>query len=467
MFHLKKSTLPETVFGINPQYFCLAAALALEFLLMALRGYGFYFMENYIIVPTMLFLGMTFGKTLSPTARRQLLLSLGATFWFFIAQTLHYLMDMEVRNVGLFTSVYLLAFPFASFSRDGMKQWGLKLAAAACIGASLAMVCFTCLLSLDLLPGFLQPHIYWDGARLQSFWHPNICAIIFMMGIAFCLYLAVQNPAKWVKAMLTILAAVFFFNMSLTNSRTSIFMASTIIGGLLFFVIYDGKWKRFLIGAVAALAVIALLFTTASTIFQTHNDLLISKYLQQADAADNDDVDSGETTPIIETTSIIIQNDNGNLSLYADAGQSSLLGNLPNLNGRTVLWEDSIRYLLETPAVMLLGVDSSEEAIFEFWHLSRGHTHNSWIEIWMTLGLPGLVLSLLLTGIAVCFIWKNFWNPGSTLEQKIIALLVLCLMGAGMLEPYIFFSNIFYHYTDFIFFLCLGYLIHWRSEAVK
>jgi hypothetical protein len=68
-------------------------------------------------------------------------------------------------------------------------------------------------------------------------------------------------------------------------------------------------------------------------------------------------------------------------------------------------------------------------------------------------------------GIAVCFIWKTFWSKHCTLDQKIIALLVMCLMGAGILEPYIFFSDIFYHYTDFVFFLCLGYLVHWRSKA--
>lgn len=459
MFNLKKGSLCDLVSGIHPQYFCLTAALGLESLLMAFRGYGFYFMENYIIIPTMLFLGMAFSTGFSPAARRQLWLSLGMVFWFFIAQTLHYLMDMEVRNVGLFTSVYLLAFPFAALTVDGVKQWGLKLAAAACIGASLAMVGFACLLSLDLLPGFLQPHIYWDGARLQAFWHPNICAIILMMGISFCLYLAAGPRKKWVKVLLALLVVVFFFTMSLNNSRTSIFMASTMIGGLLFFCIYNGKWKRFVIGAVAALAVIGLLFTTASTIFQTHNDLLIEKYLQQSQETADVGAVSNEEIPLITNEQT------GEIKLKTEAGQLSLAQNLPNLNGRTILWMRSIQYLLSHPSLMLLGTDASGNHIPEIMGYSLAHTHNAWIEVWMILGLPGLLLALVFTGIAVCFIWKTFWSKSSTLDQKIIALLVMCLMGASVLEPYIFFSDIFYHYTDFIFFLCLGYLVHWRGNA--
>jgi O-antigen ligase len=82
------------------------------------------------------------------------------------------------------------------------------------------------------------------------------------------------------------------------------------------------------------------------------------------------------------------------------------------------------------------------------------------------MGLPGLLLALVFTGMAVWHIWVTFWG-NTQLGQKVIAMLVLVLMGAGILEPYLFFTDIFYHYTDFIFFLCLGYLVHWRSDMQK
>lgn len=455
MFNLKKGSLCDLVSGIHPQYFCLTAALGLEFLLMAFRGYGFYFMENYIIIPTMLFLGMAFSTGISPAARRQLWLSLGMVFWFFIAQTLHYLFDMEVRNVGLFTSIYLLAFPFAALTVDGVKQWGLKLAAAACIGASLVMVGFTCLLSLDLLPGFLQAHISWDGARLQAFWHPNICAVILMMGISFCLYLAIGLKKKLVKGLFLFLAVVFFFTMSLTNSRTSIFMACIMVAGTLFCCIYNGSWKRFALGAAAALAAIAILFTAASTIFQTHNDLLIESYLQQDASISVSD----------EESPLVINAETGEVKLKTEAVQSSLAQNLGSLNGRTGIWSTALKILKTDTRVMLWGVDNSD-SLFALYHsFAAAHAHNSWLETALCLGLPGLVFTLVFTVLAVFCIWTTFWGKDIPLEQKVIAVLALCLLGAGILEPYLFFSDIFYHYTDFIFFLCLGYLIHWRSKA--
>lgn len=472
MWNPKKCTLWDHFSNINPQYFCLAAALGLEALLMAFRGYGFYFMENYMIVPTMLFLGMAFGKKLSPIARRQLWLALGMVFWFFITQTLHYIMGLQVRSVGLFTSVYLLAFLFAALSDDAQKQWGLRLAAAACIGAALILVLFTCLLALELLPGFLLPHVYWDGARLQAMWHPNICAVIFMMAIAFCLFLFAQAKHRLEKGVTLVLAAVFFFTMALTNSRTAIIMTCCIIGGFLFFCIYNGSWKRFAAGAVAAIVSIMVLFTTAQTVFQTHNDLLITKYMQQAEeiaAQENlpDANTSPQDTALKETIPLIIDQQTGEVTLKTDAGQKSLAINLPTLNGRTTIWQRVLQRLKEDSRLLILGTDNTEALVSEVMGYSLAHAHNAWMETLLYLGLPGLLFALLFTGIAAWHIWVTFWAKTSTLSQKIIAMLVLCLMGAGILEPYLFFTNIFYHYTDFIYFLCLGYLVCWRSKPHK
>ena len=457
MFHLKKSTLLDTISGIQPQYFCLAAALGLEFLLMAFRGYGFYFMENYMIVPTMLFLGTIFGHKISRVAQRQLWLCLGFFFWFFIAQTLHYMMDLEVRSVGLFTSVYLLAFPFASLTQDGKKQWGLKLTSVACIGAALILVALSCLMMLDVLPGFLKPHIYWDGARLQAFWHPNICAVIFLMGIAFSLYCFTQSSRKWCKTLFIAIVIILFFFMTLTNSRTSLFLCSCMFGGLLFFRIYNGSWKRFLIGTVVALVVILLLFNSAQAVFQAHYDARLAKFVAQAEEMAAQGIPSSEDSPITLDYK-------GDLALKTDAGQLSLAINMPSLNGRTNLWAAGIQALMNNPTALVLGVDTPENFLTEHWGTSIAHSHNSWLDTLIGLGIPGLLFALIFTGIAVWHIWTTCWGKNCSLDQKIIAMLLLCLMGTGFLEPYLFFTTIFYHYTDFIFFLCLGYLILWRSE---
>lgn len=460
MSNFKNNKLPYLLHSINPQYFCLAAALGLEFLLMAFRGYGFYFIENYMVIPVMLFLGMAFGKKLIPLAQRQLWLSLVMVFWFFITQTMHYMMDMDVRSVGQFTSVYLLAFLFCSFTLDNHRQWGLQLAGIACIGAALMMVGFTALLVLDILPGFLRPHVVWDGARLQAFWHPNICAAIVMMGITFSIYFAAKVKKLWGKALLLAIVLVMFLVISLTNSRTSIFITCCIIGGTLFFLIDNHTCMRFLAGALVAAATILLLFNLSGAIFQFNNDRMVAQQLQLEATTSEEGSDEG-------ASEVFVDPNTGKLALRTDAGQAPLFITMSNLNGRTDIWQTSLQVLLENPTVLLLGTDHSESLLSAYHRFAAAHAHNAWIETTLCLGLPGLVFALVFTLLAAWNVWNTFWSKQSDLGQRIIAMLVLCLLGAGILEPYLFFTEIFYHYTDFIFFLCLGYLIHWRSETSK
>lgn len=453
MLNSKKCAVWDFISRINPQYFCLAAVLGLDFLLMSLQSYGFYFMENYIIIPTMLFLGMAFGKPLSKSARRQFWLPLLMVGWFFITQTLHYSMDMEVRPVGLFTSVYCLAYLFASFTQDGSKQWGLAMTSMAYIGAALVLVLLSSMMAVGILPGFLKSRVFWDGARLSAMWQPNLCALIFMMGTALSLYNLVQAKQKWIKVLFLVAAVILFFFLALTNSRTAIIMCCCFIGGTLFFCIYNGSWRRFAIGAVAALAVIVLLFSFAHTIFQFNGDRLVAQYSQQPESED--------------ASAVKVDSETGETTLVAVSGQGSLAENLTNFNNRTTIWKGSLQGAFENPRILLMGVDHSRPVLAQYIFFEPHHAHNSWLEVLLCLGLPGLMLVLAFTGIAIWNIWITVWGKNTTLAQKMIALLVLCLMGSGVLEPYLFFSTVYFHYTDFLFFLCLGYLIHWRAEAKK
>ena len=93
---------------------------------------------------------------------------------------------------------------------------------------------------------------------------------------------------------------------------------------------------------------------------------------------------------------------------------------------------------------------------------SLEHTHNSWVEVLFRLGLPGLFVALILTAVAV-------WGAVSLLLRNqdmcktCIALLVLCMLASGMLEPFFFVGNPACHFLDFILFLLIGYITQWRK----
>ena len=56
-------------------------------------------------------------------------------------------------------------------------------------------------------------------------------------------------------------------------------------------------------------------------------------------------------------------------------------------------------------------------------------------------------------------LWRN-----DCLLHSCVALVVLCLLGCAVMEPYLFTVYAQFHYFDFLFMLCLGYLNQWRRQ---
>lgn len=457
MSNSNKITLQQ-LSSINPQFYCLLAALGIEFLLMALGGYGLYVLDNYAIMPCMLFLGTVLTRKLSPDALWKLGLGLLVAVWFCFVQAIHFAQDLIVRNAGLPFSVYLLAFPFAAIAQD-YKQYGLKLAGLIYLAAALSLAFFTGLLFVDALPDFLVPHVYWDGARLQAMWHPNICASIMMIGIAFALGFSTLVQKGWCKALFVAIAALLFCVMALTNSRTSILMAACLIAGFVFFaIIRKGGWKRFIIGLAIALILIPSLFAGAKKLFDANQARLVAIAVAQIQEAEASEGTETAVPSQQESTPTIIVGADGNAALESNAGQYSLAHDMKTLNGRTIIWKTAIQTVMENLAVLICGVDYSGNLITDKIPFAPVHVHNSWLEILLCLGIPGFLAALFFTAMAVWYIAATLLSKYTSLWQKTLDLLMICLLGAGFLEPYLFLSDRYYHYSDFLFFLLLGYL---------
>ena len=82
------------------------------------------------------------------------------------------------------------------------------------------------------------------------------------------------------------------------------------------------------------------------------------------------------------------------------------------------------------------------------------------------LGIPGLVFSLIYTGIALWSAAVVLLKETVEYWKKIIAVLMLCILVAGFLEPFLFFTKTYYQFVDFVFFFFLGYLDLWRRQAL-
>ena len=89
------------------------------------------------------------------------------------------------------------------------------------------------------------------------------------------------------------------------------------------------------------------------------------------------------------------------------------------------------------------------------------------MESLMRMGIPGLLLSLAFTAISVWSAARLVLRRDTELWKKIVAMMTMCVMVAGFLEPYLFITNVYYHVTDFVFFFCTGYLDYWCRPQSK
>ena len=455
----------------NIMMLCLLAVLIMEFLFITLESQfsylGYYLTEDYLIVPALLFLGCGLGGHLSGFAKRRVFLASIAISWFTLAQIIHKLSGMDTHPIATVFFVYLMAFPFASVSED-RENAGIKWIGSMFLAASLVLVGYTGLLLMGMVPESLRQFIFWDGARLHVFWHPNMSASVFMIGIGFAAVFWVQSRRTLVKVLLAAAVAVLFAAMALTNCRTTLLLTGAFLGGILFLGIFKGGWKRFAIGLLAAMLVFVVSFKVSGVIFDWNNSRLVAEIYAQQEAANQmeDPAQKWEETQGLSVAgsssqSVAVQNEE--VILQGDNPQGSLMNDMRTLNGRTFIWKSAFQAIRDNKMLALFGTEYSGIAISVYSPFEVVHGHNSWVEAQMRLGLPGFVLSLVFTALAVWSAAKLVLNPATEIWKKIIAMLTMCVMATGFLEPYLFITNVYYHVTDFVFFFLTGYLDHWAN----
>ena len=449
-------------------YVWLAAAGLMEvvFITMAYlcASLGFYLAEEFLVVPCFLFLGHCLGKKLNGYTGSRLLLSVVMVAWFVVSQIHHRLNDMGSRSLATVFFVYLMAFPFAALADDRSHR-GIRIIGSLFAAASLILVGYSGLLYVDRVPQVLADYVYWDGSRLTVLWHPNITAVYMMIGIGFSLVLRVMAKKRFVKVLLMIAVVLQLVAMALTNCRTILLMTGAMLGGTAYYQVIrkvrkpEGKKVYEILKVVILLLVIAPLvlvitFKLSQKLYQSNNDHLVKSWYEEAESSGSMDKDSQ-----------LKLNKNGLIS--GNNGQRSLSEDMFTLNGRIYIWAAARRAIQDDPAVKWWGTEYGGLLISSYNWFSVEHAHNSWVEVQLLAGLPGLVAAVVFTLLAAFSALKLLLIPATELWKKIIAILTLCLMVAGFLEPYLFFAKTYFHAIEFIFIFCTGYLDYWCSSGIK
>lgn len=456
MIQKQKKMLTADVSAGRMQFYCLLALGLMELLLMiggeAQRAFAFYIAENYLMIPGLLFWGAAMVGKKSALAKRNLILGAAMVLWFALAQTVQHIHGEYPYGISLWWSAYLLALPFAAVTQDGKRQKGLRVTAVLYIAAALILTLYAVLLLAEALPESLRDTVKWDGARLMAVWHPNITACILLIGMAFCLGFFFEVQKTWCKAALIAAAAVQFAAMALTNCRTSILIACAFCAGVVFFCICRRSWIRFAAGVLAALVVFAAMFVTADFLFEKNQEILTRET-------------AGSTEFVQERSSASAASGAEGVVIPTVNAQGSLLNDLKTLNGRTEIWKAALRAVRDQPSILLKGVrDIGPTVTYGGNPFPVEHAHNSWMEMLVGFGLPGLLMALYFTWIAVKNALILLLREETGMWKKCVAMLTLCLLVTGALEPFLFTGYVYYNFINVIFFLCTGYLDQWREE---
>ena len=448
----------------------------LEFLFITLEaqfsGIGYYLAENYVIVPCLLFLGFAMQKQQTPFARRRLILAVAAVAWFVVVQCIHKLSGMENHPMATVFMVYLMAFPFAALSED-RENAGLLWIGGIFAAASMVLVVYSAMLMLGLVPAKMGRFLRWDGARLNPLWHPNIAASYFMMGIGFCAAFCALVRKTWAKVALILLILIHLLAMALTNCRTTLLLTGALLGGTLFFLIFrKGGWKRFVLGLMVAGLLLVGSFKVAGEIFQWNNERLLASFSaaqEEVPVAKEPVVKAApaeeSAAEVADTKEVFILEDTGVLTGKNE--QRELAQDMRSLNGRTLIWKSALSAIRDNKRLALWGTEYVGISVSVYNPFEVDHSHNSWMETLMRMGLPGLAMALVFTLLSVWSAAKLLLSPATELWKKIVAMLAMCVMASGFLEPYLFITNVYYHVTDFMFFFLTGYLDFWSNFKQK
>ena len=432
------------------QLLCLMVVVAVE-LLFFLPGEAadeivYLFLEWRLVDVSILFLAASFCRKTLRDSRGYFLLALAVLVWFYVLRAVHLRLEGTNQNPGAFVCAYLLCLPFAAAADDADRQWGLRALAAVFLLTGATFAVFAGLLVAGRLPAGLDGFVFWDGARFGVMGHPNICATILMLGFGFSAAFVTSVKQWWARTFLLLAAVGQFCALSLTNSRATILMTCLLSGGIVFCAVRKAGKKRLIPALLAAAAVTVALFCGSRTLFKVNEAHLIQQTVQSAQTADT------EITPASDEP----------VHLESENRQGDFLSDLKTFNGRTNIWSSALKGLSAYPGILLTGTEYAKNVISPHWG-NVLHAHNSWLQMLFQMGIPGLLAALALTVLAVwsggALLWSN-----QSLFRSCVALVMLCLMGCAVMEPYLFTVYAQFHYFDFLFMLCLGYVNQWRGQ---
>ena len=393
-----------------------------------------FYTSDVQLAASIVFLILAVRQPLSRMAGWHLAYGIAFTGWLLVTKYMHALYGEPPEIVGLFMSRYLVLLPFAELTRDGEACKGLKGAAVLTWGVCLWLVALSVLLLLDLVPQGLRKYVFWSGARMNTLWNPIIFATILFMGIALCVAALFVASKRWQRATLAAAILVQYALITLTHSRTVLLCLCAFTLGTCVVAMGQWKLKKMVCWLLVGILLSAGIYGGGEVLYSANNQRLIAQIdFESSDLRINE---QGYITDGI-------------------TNQGSLAEDIGSLNGRSYTWGAIAWQFSQSKDLCLFGTSRFRDRVLP----GIAHAHNSWLQMLVQMGIPGLLLSLALT-VEILLGCARVVLRCRDKAKIVMTMWVLAMLPIGFMEPFLF--NVA-HVGD-LFILTCGYLWCWGAR---
>jgi len=433
---------------------CLGIFFLLYMMTLDLVGLPLSILRSYM--PMLIFAVMGIGLYRGGYGRRSIY-SLGLVFvlWYVFTRVLlgDYFLGRSFATVVDLCILYGFAFPFARLFGDGEKRRVLDILALvyviffgimAWLGVyfSVTGTGFTMLLSREY---FGLPEGSW---RLQILGqNPNYSAVLLTLAFYLTLYLLVRYWKKrWIAPAIVAMIGCYWA-LALTDSRTSIIAfvlcfayAAAVLASR---IRISAKSLKALV--IVAAAVLGLLISYKGMSASVN---LMSKITVAIHQTQSEDIQGEEQAQDAEDFQLV------------EARDINLEGS--NMSGRNRIYGAVLPVLRQNPKILLLGqMDASLMAkITEHIEIEYLHMHNSFLQVLMLLGIPGLLFALWLS-LRLALVTVKLLFGKSAVEDKLLPLIPVSLLVVSLAESMVFvpWMSMSWSFVNFLFLMVSGYLL--------
>lgn len=280
--------------------------------------------------------------------------------------------------------------------------------------------------------------------------HPNRSAPFCAISLALTFIAYTQIRQKLARVFFALSGLICYVALALTDSRTAIIGLSAAIG-LVIFLVFNTTIKNqkavtriIICGVFACLAVFAS-YKGAGLIQYGYNTISLRNSVNNLSS--------------IEKTTSGLTNINNPESINTSTGESSNnepsamvtsrdLSDIGTFNGRTDIWINVLKGLIENPEILVFGTGPAVASKVMSPYFPTGSPvgifHNSFLGTLVSFGLLGLLFAfiflVMIAGAALKLTFRDLTNIDS-LGARMVSSLLLLTVTESMMEDFLFANN--------------------------